>query len=85
MNLLKKRWKRKQKNNTNKGGEKPPANLNNMEILQYDLNGFPLYWFDNETMKVWKRIDKNTSKIVRTPKRHEKKVLNFRLRILNSK
>ena len=56
-----------------------------MEILQYNSNGFPLYWFDNETMKVWKRIDKNTSQIVSTPKRYEKKVLNLRLKILNSK
>jgi hypothetical protein len=56
-----------------------------MIILQYNSNGFPLYWFDNETMKVWKRIDKNTSQIVRTPKKHEKMVLNLRLKILNLK
>lgn len=30
-------------------------------VLKFNSNGFPLYWFDKETLSFWKRIDKNSS------------------------
>ena len=54
-----------------------------MIVLKYNSNGLPLYWYDNDTMKVWKRIDKNTSQIVKCPKQFEKKVFNLRMQKLN--
>lgn len=56
-----------------------------MTVLKFNSNGFPLYWFDHSTMKVWKRINKNTSQIVKTPKAFESRVLKLRMEILNRK
>ena len=56
-----------------------------MKVLKFNSNGFPLYWFDNATMKVWKRIDKNTSQVVKCPKQFANEVLRLRMQILNSK
>lgn len=64
---------------------KNPINYKVMEVLKFNSNGFPLYWFDRETMKVWKRIDKNTSQRVKCPKQFASKVLRLRMEILNSK
>ena len=55
-----------------------------MIVLKFNSNGFPLYWYDSETMKVWKRIDKNTSQIVKCPKQLKTKVDKLRLDKLNS-
>jgi len=54
-----------------------------MIILKYNSNGFPLYWYDTETMKVWKRKDKNTSVIVKCPKQFAAKVARLRIEKLN--
>ena len=55
-----------------------------MIVLKFNSNGFPLYWYDYETMKVWKRIDKNTSQIVKCPDQFKTKVDKLRLDKLNS-
>lgn len=40
-----------------------------MIILQYNKNGFPLYWIDEDDplhgRSLWKRTDKNTSKVLK--------------------
>lgn len=55
-----------------------------MIVLKFNSNGFPLYWYDNETMKVWKRLDKNTSQLVKCPKQFKSKVDKLRLERLNN-
>ena len=40
-----------------------------MIVLQYDKNGFPLYWiFEDDPLhgfSLWKRIDKNSSRVLK--------------------
>jgi len=60
-----------------------------MRVLNYNSNGFPLYWIDSEKdspsfLKLFKRVDKNTSKIVSPPKYLEERVSRIRLELLKN-
>ena len=58
-----------------------------MVVLKYNSNGFPLYWMDTDVdspmyLKLFKRVDKNTSQIVSPPKHLAAKVHNVRTELL---
>lgn len=60
-----------------------------MRVLNYNSNGFPLYWIDSEKdsptfLKLFKRIDKNTSQIVTPPKYLQERVYRVRVELLNT-
>jgi len=50
-----------------------------MIILQYNKNGFPLYWIDENPMHgycIMHRVDKNTSELIRTIPARFRKIFN---------
>lgn len=60
-----------------------------MQVLNYNSNGFPLYWIDSEKdsptfLKLFKRVDKNTCQIVSPPKYLKSRVEYMRLELLNN-
>lgn len=42
-----------------------------MRVIQYDKNGFPSLWVDEEDGSVWKKVSKNESKRVQKIRKKE--------------